>query len=113
MAWGPLVCPPLVVPSDLILDELPTLPVGHQCHHHPGRQILAYSELTLLDPLNSLSSRFSSEYQGSPLDCAEAQITCWGSLHQYLSAAEPAADTFTLLCLGHPSSIKVQIIPGC
>lgn len=35
-------------------------------------------------------------YQGSTLDYAEAQITCWGSLPQRLSAAEPPADTFTL-----------------
>lgn len=52
VAWDPLVCPPLVVPSGLMPDKLSTLPVGRQCYYHPGRQILAHSELILLDPLD-------------------------------------------------------------
>lgn len=98
VAWDPLVCPPLVVPSGLMPDKLSVLPVDHQCYYHPGRQILAHSELTLLDSLDPPLPLESLMYQGSTLDYAEAQITCWGSLPQHLSAAEPPADTPTLLC---------------
>lgn len=97
VAWDPLVCPPLV-PSGLMPDKLSVLPVDHQCYYHPGRQILAHSELTLLDSLDPPLPLESLMYQGSTLDYAEAQITCWGSLPQHLSAAEPPADTPTLLC---------------
>lgn len=97
VAWDPLVCPRLAVPSGLMPDKLSTLPVGHQCYYHPGRQILAHSELTLLDSLDPLLPLESLMYQGSTLDYAEAQITCWGSLPQHLSAAEPPNDTPTLL----------------
>lgn len=46
-----VACPPLVVPSGLMPDKLSPLPVGHQCYYHPGRQILAHSELNFLTHL--------------------------------------------------------------